>query len=511
MKGIDRSPAAPGTLQEAGPLARLLPEWSVIPIIAGLFVLAFRENAGYLNVDDLNAIISDSPAEIYAQISLQDGRYLLVAALRAFKAFDIDGLLDYAVFAALYAFAFAWFCQAAVAYLTHDAGLRPEIVRAWTVLFGALLLTHGFFSDLIAWKIAYPVMLLMLLPVAACLELLARRPLTPRLCLALTALMLLANMAYQPGTTAVLFLAFAWVLVTALSPGSRQGGALRPYLVHVGMIVAAYVAAGAGYVLLTRVVRVVEGIDSARPFALSPLHLVPNHVYHYVKQVIGVFDPTGYMGDVHAGGPLALVASVLVVALAWLGFKRGRLLPVLAGLGGLGLLLSNPQNLLMENYYPSGRSSFYVGFFLPALLLAAHASAPSPRSTDWMMRLTVVVLAFQVAWFVQVSSERVELQRRDFAFAQRIVNAIDADPSTRNVGNVRLPLALPPGIYDGLRPNVGRTTPSIFLSPWARGALLSHASGQRFDYVGESTCPPSGAGPLEIVVRREGDTVDVCY
>ena len=126
MKGNDRSPAAPGTLQEAGPLARLLPEWSVIPIIAGLFVLAFRENAGYLNVDDLNAIISDSPAEIYAQISLQDGRYLLVAALRAFKAFDIDGLLDYAVFAALYAFAFAWFCQAAVAYLTHDAGLRPE-------------------------------------------------------------------------------------------------------------------------------------------------------------------------------------------------------------------------------------------------------------------------------------------------------------------------------------------------------------------------------------------------
>ena len=369
MKGMDRSPAAPGTLQEAGPLARLLPEWSVIPIIAGLFVLAFCENVGYLNVDDLNAIISDSPTEIYAQISLQDGRYLLVAALRAFKAFDIDGLLDYAVFAALYAFAFAWFCQAAVAYLTRDAGLRPEIVRAWTVLFGALLLTHGFFSDLIAWKIAYPVMLLMLLPVAACLELLARRPLTPRLCLALAALMLLANMAYQPGTTAVLFLAFAWVLVTALSPGSRQGGALRPYLVHVGMIVAAYVAAGAAYVLLTRVVRVVEGIDSARPFALSPLHLVPNHVYHYARQVIGVFDPTGYMGDAHAGGPLALVASVLVVALAWLGFKRGRLLPVLAGLAGLGLLLSNPQNLLMENYYPSGRSSF-LRRVLPAGALA---------------------------------------------------------------------------------------------------------------------------------------------
>lgn len=511
MNGIDSSPAGSGTLLERGLLARLLPEWSVIPIVAGLFILAFRENVGYLNVDDLNAIISDSPAETYAQISVQDGRYLLAAALRAFKAVGIDGLLDYAVFAALYALAFAWFCQAAVAYLTRDSGLRPEIARAWTVAFGTLLLTHGFFSDLIAWKIAYPVMFLMLLPVAACLQLLVRHPPTPRLFLALAGLMLVANMMYQPGTTAILFLAFAWVLVTALSPGSRHGRDLRPYATHIGMVVAAYVAAGVGYVVLAHVIRATAGIDGARPFALSPLHLVPNHIYQYARQVIGVFDPTGSMGEAHAEGPLALVALGLVVALVGLAFRRGRLVPVLAGLAGLGLLLSNPQNLLVENYYPSGRSSFYVGFFLPVLLIAAHASGPSARSKNWIVGLTVVVLAFQLVWFVQQSSERVELQRRDFAFAQRIVDTIDADPSTRNAVTVRLPLALPPGIYRDLRPSVGRTTPSIFLSPWARGALLSHASGRRLAYVGESTCPSARTGPLEIVVRREGDTVDVCY
>ena len=89
--------------------------------------------------------------------------------------------------------------------------------------------------------------------------------------------------------------------------------------------------------------------------------------------------------------------------------------------------------------------------------------------------------------------------------------AVDADPTTRNATDLRLPRTPPPGIYRGLTVSMGRTTTSIFGWWWGIGALLSHASGRHLAYVGESTCPPARPGPLEIVVRREGDTVHVCY
>lgn len=511
MSEIDRGSPVPGTKQDDGLLARLLPAWSIIPIVAGLFIWAFSQNIGYLNIDDLIAIVSGNPAEAYAVIDLQDGRHLLAAASLALKAIGLDGLRDYAVFAVLYAFVFAWFCQAAVAYVTRDSGLRPEIVRVWTVLSGALLLTHGFYGDLIAWKIAYHVMLVTLVPVTLCLRLLARRFPTPRLCFELTGLMLIINMMYQPGATAVLFLTFAWILITALSPGSRAGRTLGSYFVQAGMVIGAYVAAGVGYLILTHVIRAVGGIDAARPFALVSPHQLPNHLYLYIRQVIGVFDPTGYLGGWRVVEPQALIALALVAGLAWLGFRRGNSVPVWMGLVGLGLLLSNPQNLLVTYYGPSGRSSFYVGLFLPVLLIAAHASGPSARWKDRILGLTVVVLALQVAWFLRQSSERIELQRREFAFARLIVSAIDADPAMRNARSVRLPLTSPPGIYQGLHGGMGRTTSTIFEWYWGIGALLTYASGRELKYVGKSDCPSARSGPPEIVLRREGDTVEVCY
>jgi|GEM_PF-5897311 len=511
MSEIDRSSPIRGTAQDDGLLARLLPAWSVVPIIAGLFIWAFSENAGYLNVDDLIAIASGNPAEAYAVIDLQDGRHLLAAAILAFNAIGLDGLRDYTVFAVLYAFVFAWFCQAAVAYVTRDSGLRPEIVRVWTVLSGALLLTHGFFSDLIAWKIAYHVMLVTLVPVTVCLRLLARHPPKPRLCLELAGLMLIINMMYQPGATAVLFLTFAWMLVTALPPGGRAGRTLGPYFAQVGMVVAAYVAAGAGYLVVTHVIRAVSGIGAARPFSFLSPHQLPNHIYLHIRQIIGVFDPTGYLGGARVVEPQALIALALVVGLAWLAFRRGNVVSVWAGLVGLSLLLCNPQNLLAAYYNPSGRSSFYVGFFLPVLLIAAHAAGPSPRWKDRIVGLAVIVLALQVAWFLRQSSDRIELQRREFAFARLIVNTIDADPTTRNAPSVRLPRAPPPGIYQGLHSGMGRTTYTIFEWHWGISALLTYASGRELTYVSKSNCPAARSGPLEIVLRREGDTVEVCY
>lgn len=511
MSEIDRGSPVSGTMQDDGLLTRLLPAWSVIPIIAGLFIWAFSENIGYLNIDDLIAIVSGNPAEAYAVIDLRDGRHLLAAAILAFNAIGLDGLRDYAIFAVLYAFVFAWFCQAAVAYVTRDSGLRPEIVRVWTVLSGVLLLTHGFFGDLIAWKIAYHVMLVTLLPVTLCLRLLARHSPTPRLCLELAGLMLIINMMYQPGATAVLFLTFAGVLVTALSPGGRAGRTFGPCFAQIGIVVAAYVAAGAGYLVVTHVIRAVSGIGAARPFALVSLHQLPDHLCQYATQIIGVFDPTGQLGGARIVEPQALIALALVSGLAWLAFRRGNFVPVCIGLVGLGLLLSNPQNLLVTYYGPNGRSSFYIGFFLPVLLMAAHASGPSPRWKDRIVGLTVVVLALQVAWFLRQSSERMELQRREFAFARLIVNTIDADPATRNAPSVRLPHTPPPGSYRGLHAGMGRSTFTIFEWNWGISALLTYASGRELTYVGKSNCPAVRSGPLEIVLRREGDTVEVCY
>jgi hypothetical protein len=125
--------------------------------------------------------------------------------------------------------------------------------------------------------------------------------------------------------------------------------------------------------------------------------------------------------------------------------------------------------------------------------------------------LTVVVLALQVAWFLRQSSERIELQRREFAFARLIVNTIDADPTAHNAPSVRLPRTPPPGIYRGLHSDMGRTTSTIFEWHWGISALLTYASGRKLTFVGYSNCPSARSGPQEIVLHREGDTVDVCY
>src|SRR5688572_27522320 len=111
MSEIDRSSPIRGAAQDDGLLARLFPAWSIIPIITGQFIWAFSQHIGYLNVDDLIAIVSGNPAEAYAVIDLQDGRHLLAAAILAVNAIGLDGLRDYTVFAVLYAFVFAWFCQ----------------------------------------------------------------------------------------------------------------------------------------------------------------------------------------------------------------------------------------------------------------------------------------------------------------------------------------------------------------------------------------------------------------
>ena len=492
-------------------IAVLFPRWVVIPALIVLFLFAFRENVGYLSMDDLDLIIRDSPTDRFILYCLLDGRYLLVLGLRAFQAIGVDVLHEFTVFAVIYAVVFAFFCQAAIAYVTRDAGLRSETVRAWTILSGALMLTHGFYGDLVAWKNAFPLILLMMAPAALCLHLLAQNPLTPKLCVQVFVLLLITDLIYQPGTTAILFLTFGWALITALSPTSRQGGNLRPYFIQIAIIAGLYATAGAGYIVVTRIVRAITGIQSERPFMLASPQNFLDHLSEHFRQMFAMLYPNSEVNGPYAGGPVTLIALALFVILGWLAWRRARQVGAWIGLAGLILLLANPQNLMLSFYWPSLRSSFYVALLIPVLLIAACTVAPTRQWRGRIATLAMLILALQSTLFMRLSAERMELQRRDFAFAQRVVDAILAEPTTRDVTEVRLPRDGPSTIYLGLLPSVRDTNRTSFASDWAQEGLLFYATGRHYTRAGDPECPALRPAAPEITVRRVGNTASVCF
>jgi hypothetical protein len=208
---------------------------------------------------------------------------------------------------------------------------------------------------------------------------------------------------------------------------------------------------------------------------------------------------------------VTLAALGLVLGLAVLALRRGAAWRGWIALAGMLALLANPQNLMLGTYWPSYRSSFYAAAFLPVLLIAALAARPSGRGVARLAALGGIILALQTTLFIRLSAERTEVQRRDLAFAERMVEAIEGQPETRGLTEIRMHCDSPVLFYRGILENSGDTNRSIFASCWAHEAVLFYATGRHYVRIGDPTCPATRPSRPAITVHREGEAAAICF
>jgi hypothetical protein len=484
---------------------------AVFITIAALFSLILISTFGIYGVDDFLMVARPSPSAEFERWALIDGRYLLFAALRFARLIHLDFLHDYSVFALIYAVSFATFVVAVVDYLTRDIEVSQAERAGIGLLFAALLMTHGFHVDLIAWKNCFPFMLLIYFIMAACLALLKSKGRRRWHYAVLAALFLALNCIYQPATMALFWLALAWAVVTCIGAAESDPKNHARLVRHVAAVAALVVVAGLGYIALTRVVFALTGFASDRPFDLADGHTLLLNLRHHAKYVIGLVDPSGSIYGPYAGGPIVLVAAILLVIVLRVALRRSwfQLLFVSILLGTMLVCSQNLENILMRIYWPSGRSSFYAALLLPVLWLAAWlAIRPRMKRTLWL--IAAVATGLQTMMFAKLTAERFELQRRDYALAKDIGDAIRSDPSLASATGIRLPLHVFPGYYRGLTLPVFDSSASVFDFDFGQVPIITFVTNLELVRTGTASCRP-GEQPGQVRVRRDGTDIVVCF
>lgn len=481
--------------------------------ISTAFGVLLFSNFGYFSNDDVYIVVQPSPSAEIAPLHLEDGRYLLFAATRLLMVLGLDILRDYQVFAIMYAVAFATFAVTVVNYLTSDVAVSNIQQAIIAFLFARAFMTHGFVSDLIAWKVCFLYMVLILPIMAACLVMLQLAMPGWSHYAKLTILFLTLNFIYQQATMAQLWLSLARSLINYVSARDGRFQVLPRLLRHVLAVAAFFVISGLGYIALTKFVFWLTGVGSTRPFDLADDQTFLLNLSYHVQCVIGLLDPSGTIYGPYVGGPVALLGLVMIGLVLYEATRRSwrRLLIVLIILGCLMLCSQNLENLLLRVYWPSARSSFYAAMLLPVLGLTLWlAVRPNMRPT--ILVIAFVAINLQAAMFAKLTAERFELQRRDFVLAREISNAILADVTLADTSGISFPRHVPSTQYRGLTSSVLDSGQSAFDSLWSQAPVIDFVTGLKLTRVGVAACPLSMRRDLiRVHVRREGTGIVVCY
>jgi hypothetical protein len=476
--------------------------------IVALFSLMLIWNFGLYGVDDILLVVQPSPSAEYERWALIDGRYLLFIVVRTASLIGLDIMRDYAIFALIYALSFATFVVAVVDYLIRDIEVSRAERAIIGLLFAILLMTHGFQVDVIVWKNCFPFMLLIYFIMTIALGILKSKRRRLWHYPELAALFLALNFVYQPATMALFWLALAWAVLTYTGAQEADARKHLRLIGHVAAVAALVVVAGLGFIALTRV----TGVGGDRVFNLAHGPVLLGNLKHHVKYVIGLVDPSGTICGPYAGGPIVFLAAILLVIIfrAALGRSWVQSLFVSALLGAILICSQNLENILLGDYVPNGRNSFYTGLLFPLLWLAAWL-AVRPRMVRMLLLIAAVATALQTMIFAKIVAERSELQRRDFGLAKDIGDAIRNDPSLAGVTGISLPIfQVPAGYYRALSRPFFDSGRSILEYAFAQVPLITFVTGVELERIGLASCRPSEKpGPLRI--RRDGTNIVVCF
>jgi hypothetical protein len=488
-------------------------DYAVFVTIAAVFTLMLTSNFGYYSMDDLDMVVQPNPSGEFEVWALDDGRYLLFAALKLASAVGLDVLRDYSVLAVIYAISFALFVTTTVSYLTRGLAISPIQRNVFGLVFALAFMTHGFVGDLIAWKNCFPFMLLIFLIMAACLVLLGSERLGLSRFIGLAGLFLMLNCIYQPATMALFWLSLGRALVGNLGTYDGRSQTVMRILRHVIAVTALFIIAGIGYVALTRVVLALTGITSTRPFGLADGNTLLFNLFYHAQAVIGLLTPSGSIYGPYAGGPVVFVLAILmgVILLESALRSRPQFFSTLAILGCLTVCAQNLENLLLATYWPTGRSSFYAALLLPVLSLAAWVSIrPTMRSAVWI--IVFVAISLQATMFAKLTAERFELQRRDYALAKEIGDAIRGEATLPNTNDIRLPKQVPAVHYRNLTSPVFDSGRSAFDYSFAQAPIIEFVTGMKLKRIGVASCPPNAVrDQINVRIRREGAVTVICF
>jgi hypothetical protein len=112
--------------------------------------------------------------------------------------------------------------------------------------------------------------------------------------------------------------------------------------------------------------------------------------------------------------------------------------------------------------------------------------------------------------FAKLTAERFELQRRDYALAKDIGDAIRSDPSLASATGIRLPLHVFPGYYRGLTLPVFDSSASVFDFDFGQVPIITFVTNLELVRTGTASCRP-GEQPGQVRVRRDGTDIVVCF
>ena len=313
---------------------------------------------------------------------------------------------------------------------------------------------------------------------------------------------------------ALFWLALAWAVITYIEAGEAEARKHVRLIGHVAAVATLFVVAGLGYIALTRVFVALTGkVAGERVSDTAYGNILLENLRHHPKYVLGLVDPSGSMYGPYAGGPIVFLGVILLCIVLRAALKTSwfRSLFVLALLAAILICSQNFEHLLLRSYHwPTGRSSFYAGLLFPVLWLAAWLSI-RPRWVRTLLLIAAVATALQTMIFAKIIAERFELQRRDFALAKDIGDAIRRDPLLAGVTGISLPYReMPASYYRGLIRPIFDSGRSILEYDFVQVPIITFVTGVELVRIGTVSCPPSDeSGPFTI--RRDGGNVVVCF
>lgn len=471
-------------------------------VAALVFCAALAAVHPWYSVDYFGILLRGDRYEHMVEAEMLSARYMNAALLLAFQKLGLDTVRDYPVFVAAAAAATALFLRRV--YLDF---LRLPASLLWFTFCSASFLFGGAMLDLLSYREVphhTPAMFAAAYPFVAADGIRSRL-----LRAAVRALSVLATFTvYQPAVTMLLVL----VVLRAMFQ-TASGDSVREVwrdMVELGAGIAvgtvAYFAIKAG-VDTTRFRLSRQMLDFHNPAA------VRTRVGEHARAILYLFaTPSERYKWAHVG--IGLIVALAAFLWRAAQAERGRLV-VVSGLAVvLVLLLQNPMNFAMKDYWPTPRSSFYWAM-VPGLLLAyafAGASEGTRRHAAGTYALAGLSATYAAAAVVLVN-DGTELRKRDYALARDIAREVRAMPALAGATQIKMPQdwgLLRPAYYrgvDGLAFDYG--TPALYPS-WTIGPFLEWATGLRLRYAGASVCSAPGTAP-RIRVTNDAGIVSVCF
>jgi hypothetical protein len=442
----------------------------------------------------------DNHYQVLTRADLVVGRFASALAAYAASFVGLDPFETYPVYVAATALAVGLFLRRL--YLRY-LGLEPSL--AMFSLFAFTFLFSGAMFDLLSFReVPHHALLVFAF---ACLYLVLEdmRDGWPRALLRVVVIVCLFA-SYQ--AAAVMLVVLAVLKAMFEVAGGMSAREVGKRLVGDAVIMLAGLCL---YLVFKGAVERHAGIEMSRKFLdYRDSAAVMRRLDEHARAVLALFRTPGPVYQWSHVGAGLVIGLLGYAALAARAGRRGVLCIILAA--ALVLLLQDPLNLVVAEYWPVLRSSFYVAL-IPGLLVAfVYSSATAPivrRSRDYV--LAGMACLYAVAGSL-ILIDAYALRERDAALAQQIAAAVKADPVFADVKGARVTSnwgrmmrAHYPGIT-GLSFDFG--APLMAVS-WSFEPYIKHETGIELKYLGAADCREDGEPALKLATRD--GVLDVCF